>query len=138
MSEVFLGLGGGIFLILGVGHGVLTLQDLRNPTFFTPITDGVREQMAGTAIALNRHANLWRAWLGFNLSHSVGLVVFGATALLFATRYYSLYANSGLLQLAAIIVSAVYVLLAARFWFWGPVVGTAAATACLVVAAIAT
>jgi len=37
--------------------------------------------MAATAIGLNpnANANLWRAWLGFNFSHSLGLVVFGAT-----------------------------------------------------------
>ena len=77
MSQVLLAVGGGIFLILGSLHGLLTLRDLANPRAFTPTDARVREAMQGARLSLNPRANLWEAWLGFNLSHSLGLVVFG-------------------------------------------------------------
>ena len=33
--------------------------------------------MQQSAIALNPSINLWRAWMGFNLTHSLGAVMFG-------------------------------------------------------------
>lgn len=95
LSEVFLAAGGAMFVVLGAAHGLLTLRDVvGEPRSFAPTVDGVQEQMAATAIGLNPGTNLWPAWLGFNFSHPVGLVVFGATAVLFAVRYHEMYNES--------------------------------------------
>ena len=137
MSEFFLAVGGGVLLLLGTGHGLLMLRDLSVPRAFVPAVDSVRHQMEVTAIGLNPSANLWRAWVGFNLSHSLGLVLAGAAAILFAVDYHSIYADSPVLLISPIVVSVGYLVLARLFWFWGPVAGFALSTASLTVAAAA-
>lgn len=136
MSELFLAVGGGILLLLGAGHGLLMLRDLRVPRAFVPAVDSVRHEMEQTAIGLSPDTNLWRAWVGFNLSHSLGLVVAGATALLFVVDHHAIYADNPLLLVAPIVISFGYLLLAHVFWFWGPVVGFALSTASLTLAAL--
>lgn len=77
VGPILLTVAGAIFVVLGGLHGVLTLCDVSNPRAFTPTDAAVRYAMEGARLALNPRANLWQAWLGFNLSHSVGVILFG-------------------------------------------------------------
>jgi len=81
MAQILLAIGGSIFLVLATLHGVLALRDVANPRAFTPTDDAVRVAMQGTRLAFNPRANLWQAWLGFNLSHSLGVALFGGRRL---------------------------------------------------------
>ncbi len=136
MSQVFLVLGGVILIVLGVVHGSLTVRDLAAPRFFTPV-DGVRRQMSGVALRLHPDIDLWRAWLGFNLSHSLGLLVSGTAAVWLGWAHPAIYVDGLGPRLVPVAVAIVYLGLAMRFWFWAPVVGCSAALACFVVAALA-
>jgi hypothetical protein len=89
MSQYLVASGTAIFLVLGTLHGLLALRDLTHPRAFTPTDDRVRRAMQAGQLALNPRANIWRAWLGFNLSHSLGLVVFGGSFLVLACRDFS-------------------------------------------------
>jgi hypothetical protein len=68
---------------------------------------------------------IWRAWVGFNFSHSLGLLVFGGIFGGLALYDFRLVAGSVILQVAAVVVAGTYALLAARFWFPVPAVATA-------------
>ncbi|MCG8588691.1 MAG: hypothetical protein MJE66_05320 [Proteobacteria bacterium] len=131
MPEVLLGLGGGIFLFLGSLHGLLTLRDLSRPRAFTPTDDAVREAMQGARLALNPRANLWKAWLGFNLSHSLGAGLFGGVVLTIAVLHFEFFANSPIVQATAVAIAGAYLVLSLLFWFWGPAVGSALSVLCL-------
>jgi hypothetical protein len=120
MAQVFLAIGGTIFLVLGTLHGVLTLRDVANPRAFTPTNDAVRIVMQYARLAFNPSANLWQVWLGLNLSHSLGIVLFGGGLLLVAWLHFAAFAASPLVQGAAVVVAATYLVLSLRFWFWGP------------------
>jgi hypothetical protein len=98
MAQVLVTLGASIFMILGIFHGVLTLQDLRNPRTFTPPDAALRQAMQQSNIAIHPQTNLWKAWLGFNLSHSLGLVMFGGTFVVIGLFYFEVFANSYWLQ----------------------------------------
>jgi hypothetical protein len=130
MSQVLLAVGGGIFLILGSLHGLLTLRDLAKPRAFTPTDGRVREAMQDARLSLNPRANVWKAWLGFNLSHSLGLVVFGGGIVAVAVLHFELFSSSGIVQVAAVSVAAAYLALSLAFWFWGPAVGSAVSLLC--------
>lgn len=123
-----------IFILMGAVHGGLTLRDVFHPKSFTPTDPKVREAMQGARLAFNPRANVWRAWLGFNLSHSLGLLVFGAVVLAFAWRHFELFAGSLLVQAFLLLVAASYFVLSVQFWFWGPAVGSGVAFACLLAA----
>ena len=72
MNLIVLGIGSGIYLLLGAFHGLLAFRDVFTPRTFTPVDDTVRKAMLKKPIALHPKTDLWKAWLGFNLSHSLG------------------------------------------------------------------
>jgi len=136
MAQFLLAIGGTIFVVLGTCHGVLTLRDVAKPRAFTPTDDAVRIAMQGARLALNPRANLWQAWLGFNLSHSLGLVLFGGGLLLLAWLHFPVFAASPLMRAAAVVVAATYLVLALRFWFWGPALGCGLSLLCILAAVV--
>jgi hypothetical protein len=89
--QLLLIVGSSIFVLLGVVHGVLTLQDLSNPRNFTPRDAELRAAMQQSAVAFHPKINLWKAGLGFHFRHSLGLVMAIASDLLCsAARFYIL------------------------------------------------
>ena len=136
MAQALLAGAGFIFLSMGTLHGLLTLRDLSNPRAFTPTDEAVRFAMQKARLAFNPRANLWQAWLGFNLSHSLGVMLSGGGLLLLAQPYFPAFAASHLVQGFAVGVAAVYFLLSLRFWFWGPAVGSGLALLCILAAIV--
>ena len=130
MPRVLLLAGALIFFALGAYHGVLTLRDLSTPRAFTPTDDNVRLAMQESHLALSRSINLWDAWLGFNLSHSLGLVLFGGALIAIAWRHFPVFVNSLSIQLATLVVAAAYCVLSVRFWFWAPSLATGICLSC--------
>jgi hypothetical protein len=127
--------GSSIFVLLGAAHGVLTLKDLGNPRNFTPRDPKLRTAMEHSTIALHPKINLWRAWLGFNLSHSLGLVMFGGAFLYISIFHSSLFSQSSLLQGCSILVSAAYLIMSLKFWFSNPAIGSGISMGCFILAA---
>ena len=87
------------------------------------------------SIALHPKINLWQAWLGFNLSHSLGLLMFGGAFLYVGIRHSSLFSQSVLLQGCAILISAAYLVMSLQFWYSRPAIAWGIAMACFVLAA---
>jgi hypothetical protein len=135
-GRILLGAAGGLYVLLGVVHAVLVLRDLRVPRTFTPPDPALRLAMQESSVAINPAANLWRAWLGFNISHSVGLLVFGSVLATVAIQRFRLFAGSWPLNAAAIVVAAIYVVLGKVFWFRDPLIGASLGLACVVAASI--
>ena len=79
---------------------------------------------------------MWNAWLGFNLSHSLGLLMFGTFFGGLALRDFGMVAEHPLVRFSAVVVGVIYLGLALRFWFWIPAVLSAAGTLCFVVSAL--
>jgi hypothetical protein len=130
MTQAFIIIASSIFVLLGLVHGVLTLKDISNPRTFTPLDAALREAMQKSAIAIHPNTNLWRAWLGFNLSHSLGIIFFGGTFLCIGIYQPSLFIQSLILQVCATVVSAIYVVLSVKFWFINPAIGSGVALTC--------
>src|SRR5215831_18765226 len=75
-------LGGTVFGVLGALHAVYTLLDLRAPRRLIPVDPSVRHAMANSAVRLSRGGtDMWRAWISFNFSHSLGVMLVGALGL---------------------------------------------------------
>jgi hypothetical protein len=132
-------------LILGGAvHLVQTLRDTVRPTYFAPTDGSVKTAMDDSDLRL-RHMvpggdrgrpSMWRAWLGFNLSHGLGVLAFGGLCLLIAVHDFALVERIEALEPLAIAFSAAYLAVALRFWFYVPVLITGSATACFTVAAL--
>jgi len=134
MVEFFLKVGGSIIAFMGAGHAILTVIDVFRPTQFTPLDDSVRDSMESTGVRFARgRTSMWDAWLGFNISHGLGALIFGVIVV-FLGDYLILIEPPKMLLLAPVIIGFIYFYLAVRFWFYLPVIGISLATICFIVA----
>jgi hypothetical protein len=132
-----------VFMLAGGLHALGALLDTVRPTFFTPLEDSAKTATEGTSIRLVRmfgvggaRPSMWRMWLGFNISHGLGVFTFGLLCLLIATHDFSLVEHVDAIRALTIAFSASYLVLSLRFWFYGPAIVTATATVCFVLAAV--
>jgi hypothetical protein len=63
----------GVFLALGIVHLVLTFRG----TKLTPGDPALQQSMQQGSPVLSRETTMWKAWIGFNASHSFGSILFG-------------------------------------------------------------
>ncbi len=125
--------GGAIFCLLGMLHALYMLMDLRRPRRLVPGDPALIAAMADSRVRLAGDAtDMWRAWIGFNLSHSLGALLFGATAIVWPVIALG---HDALAWLPAA-VAVLYLAIGLRFWFSLPNAGIAAATLAFVVAAL--
>lgn len=136
MIQIFIIIGSAIYILLGLLHGFYTFLDVRRPRYLVPRDVGVLAAMRESSARLSAEINLWQAWLGFNFSHSLGLLMFGGVFLYIGVFYPVWFADSTVLQLCAVVISSAYVILSVKFWFSRPAIFTGAATVCFVLAAI--
>jgi hypothetical protein len=127
MARLLVVIGATIFLAMGTLHGLLTLRDLSTPKAFTPKDASVRHAMQAAKLAFNPRVAIWQAWLGFNLSHSLGLVVFGAGLLALGWFHFEVFSGNLVVQALTLLVAGAYFVLSVQFWFWGPALGSGAA-----------
>ena len=129
-----LGIAGSIYILLGALHALYTALDIRKARRIVPDDPAVIVAMQNSKIRLTRgQATMWQGWVGFNFSHSLGAIFFGAVMCAIAVTL-GIAAMSPWVLLALTGVSAVYLSLALKYWFRIPVLGTAIATVCLAAA----
>lgn len=134
MSTALFAFGGALFVLLGLTHAVYTLADLHRPRRLVPSDPALIAAMAASGVRLARGGtDMWSAWVGFNLSHSVGAVLFGAVAAAWGQWPQTMPAAWAWLPAA---VGAVYLAIGLRWWFRVPNAGIAVATASLALAAL--
>lgn len=90
--------------------------------------------MARTGLRLTRLTTLWLAWVGFNLSHSLGAVAFGAFVVLIGRSAPSYAAQAWLAAPLAALVAALYLAIGLRHWFRVPNTGCALSLLCFLAA----
>lgn len=114
--------GGLVFVVLGVVHAMLTPRPLTQSAGLSPADPQLATMMSQTSIRLTRRMNMWSAWVGFNYSHSLGLVVLGGVVLLIGRSESSFAADANVFAPFAFVASAVYLLLATQYWFRTPII----------------
>jgi hypothetical protein len=128
------------FALLGLVHLVLTLRDLRDPKYFKPIDEGLIPALKDTGVAVMAPVygahTMWRAWLGANLTHGLGLLVFALLLLVVAVHDYGLVSYIPAIQPLSIAVALTYMVIAVRFWFLPAVAAASVGLTCFVIAAI--
>jgi hypothetical protein len=120
------------FVFLGVAHALGTPLTTAQSKGLSPRDPALRETMTTATVLITRRTTLWLTWVGFNLSHSLGLLLLGTVVLLVGRSQASFQTQAGLFLPVASVVSGLYLLLAIRYWFRTPVVCIATALACFV------
>ena len=104
----------------------------RSGGFFGASLLGVDAQESDWALC--RRTDLWRAWVGFNFSHSLGAVLFGLAVVLVARTPAAFEANAEVFLPFALAVSLTYLGLGLLYWFRTPIAGLAISTGCFAAA----
>src|SRR5262245_65376053 len=70
------------FLLLGTVHAFATPLRPDEPRGLSPTDPTLISAMSNARVRLTGRTDLWSAWVGFNLSHSLGAVLFGILVVL--------------------------------------------------------
>lgn len=80
-----------------------------------------------TAPVISRQTTVWKAWIGFNASHSLGAILFGVVFGYLALQQPTLLLHSHVLGPTGFIVLGAYLAMAKLYWFARPLHGIALA-----------
>lgn len=134
LSTWLYALGGAIFAALGLLHGAFTLADLSRPRRLVPHDPMLKAAMEASGVRLaGNGTTMWRAWVGFNLSHSLGAIVFGLGVVAAGLRSQT---ASNLVAWLPAVIGAAYLGIGLGCWFKVPNAGIAIASACFVAGAL--
>jgi len=128
ISQVLFIIGASIFSILGFVHLVYTFFTDK----FDPYHSNVTTAMKSTSPILTKETTVWCAWVGFNASHSVGIIVFAAIYIPLAFSHIELIADNSWFAVLPSIVGVSFLLLAKNYWFKIPFFGFLISTLCFV------
>ena len=129
-----LDLGGGIFMLLGFLHALYTFLDIAKPRRLVPQDSAVTIAMTKSAVRLSRGGTtMWRAWVGFNFSHSLGAILFGALCIATGAILAAMVISAWIL-LSLVVIALIYLVLSVLYWFRIPTAGIALAAGCLFMA----
>jgi hypothetical protein len=120
----FLFLAGALpFLLLGSAHAVHTPRQPHDRKGLSPSDPSLAESMARSRFILTGRTDVWRAWVCFNLSHSLGLVLLGVLVVLVGRTSASFAYNAALFLPLAVVVSIAYLILTVAYTFRTPIMG---------------
>jgi hypothetical protein len=130
MTEILFIIGGSVFCILGLFHAVYTFLDIKRPRRLVPDDPMVIQTMSNSNVRISQGGTtMWRAWVGFNFSHSLGAVMFGVCCVLLGLSL-KLFDLPATILLAPVAISVIYLWLAIQYWFRIPAFGIAICTIC--------
>ena len=122
-----------VIAALGALHLLYTFHGRK----LTPRDPALQAAMASVPLVLTRETTMWKAWVGFNASHSMGALLFGLVYGWFAlTNPAQLFASWFLLAVGFAMLGGLAAL-GRAYWFSVPFRGIAIALACYVIAVVA-
>lgn len=127
------------FLVLGILHIAYTVIDAERPRRIVPRDRELVERMRASTLVLTRETTVWRAWIGFNLSHGLGVVLFAAALIYGAALHFEAVRSAAPeLLFAAPAIASLYCGLSLRYWFRVPTIGTGIGALVLLAGAVMT
>lgn len=122
-----------IFLALGSLHLVYTFVGSK----LTPRDSALTSRMREVSPVISRETDMWRCWIGFNASHSLGAMLFGLVYGYLAVVHSALLFASPFLLVVGFLMVSAFLALAKACWFRIPLFGIALSLACYVGGVIA-
>jgi len=126
--RILMVLSASIIFTLGVVHLVYTFWG----PMLTPRDSALQIRMSQISPVITKETTMWRCWVGFNASHSMGLILFGLVFGFLALAHGQLLFQSSLLLVVGMAMLGGLVVLSKVYWFSAPFTGTSLALACYV------
>lgn len=129
MKHILILIGSFIFLYFGAAHLYLTFFSDK----FLSRNSEVEDAMKITSPIITSQTTMWKAWVGFNASHSLGAMFFGLINIILILKFKNEISDSYLIQIVNLLFCFSFVLLGYKYWFKTPFLGIVSATVCFVI-----
>ena len=128
-ARVFMLLSAGVVLMLGIIHLVYTFSG----TKLTPRDPALQVSMSLTTPVITKETTMWRCWVGFNVTHSMALILFGLVFGYLALAQARLLFESWFLLATGLATLVALVVLCRMYFFTAPLLGIGIALICYVI-----
>jgi hypothetical protein len=98
----------------------------------TPRDPALQISMSQIAPVITKETTMWRCWVGFNASHSMGLILFGLVFGFLAFAHGQLLFQSPFLLVVGLATLGGFVVLCKVYFFSAPLIGISISLACYV------
>ena len=121
-----------IIMLLGLIHLLYTFYGPK----LLPRDRDLKARMQEVSLVITRETTMWKAWVGFNASHSYGALLFGAVYGYLSLAHSAFLFQSAFLLSLGLLLLGGYAFLAKRYWFSVPFRAILLATVFYVIALI--
>ncbi len=125
-AKILIVLSASIMFVLGVIHLAYTFQGPK----LTPRDPALQISMSQISPVITKETTMWRCWVGFNASHSMGLILFGLVFGFLALAHGQLLFHSPFLLVVGFAVLVGFVVLCKLYFFSVPLTGIGISLAC--------
>jgi len=132
LPSVLIAASAAVIFVLGALHLLYTFRG----TKLHPRDAELRKRLEQVSPVISRETTMWKAWVGFNASHSYGALLFGAIYGYLALLHGAFLLQSRFLLGLGVLVLVGYAFLAKRYWFSIPFRGILIAAVLYVVALV--
>jgi len=127
-AKILMVLSASIIFALGVVHFLYTFWGQK----LTPRDPALQISMSQISPVITKETTVWRCWVGFNASHSMGLVLFGLVFGFLALAQGQLLFRSPFLLVVGLAMLAGFAVLSKVYFFSAPFTGVSISLACYV------
>jgi hypothetical protein len=127
-AKILMVLSASIILALGVVHLVYTFYG----PMLTPRDPALQISMSQVSPVITSETTMWRCWVGFNASHSMGLILFGSVFCFLALAHGQILFQSPFLLVVGLAMLGGFAVLAKVYFFSGPFMGICISLVCYV------
>lgn len=105
----------GSFIIAAMG--ILHLRATLFTNALHPRNEKLITAMEVSPLILTEKLTMWKSWVGFNATHSIGAIFLGIINFYLAFRYFEILQSDSFFFLFSILIIAFYVWVAKKYWF---------------------
>lgn len=124
----------GSLIVLGITHLLFTFFTDK----FSSKNIKVITEMKSSYPILTKETTIWKAWIGFNASHSLGLIFIGVINVYFGVYYFPVLQSDVFFFAFNIFTVAFYLWLAQKYWFKIPFIGLLLTLVCFITSYVLT
>jgi hypothetical protein len=128
MVQTLLIIGASVLGILGVVHIIYTFFTDKFSVYDLSVLNG----MKSTSPRISKDTTVWDAWVGFNASHSLGLILFAVVYIPLTVNHIDLVKGSIWFSSIPVVFTVSYLFLAYRYWFKIPLIGVSLSLICFI------
>ena len=126
LSSALVVLSAFLILMLGIAHLIYTFSGSK----LLPRDPALLSEMQRISPGISDETTMWKAWVGFNASHSMGAILFGLVFGYLALAHPAFLFSSAFLSIVGFSMLAGLVFLGRRYWFSIPFRGIAFSMVC--------